>query len=100
MCKLLKIPLLCCSGCMKQNCKHRLPYFQAPCISWRKFSNVEELYPFECSNGNIYFFPKKHCAFCGNCTDIFFDYTNGPYMFSCDLGCESWETCGNFIEEG
>lgn len=36
---LLKMPLLCCSGCMKENCEFRLPYFQAPCISWREFSN-------------------------------------------------------------
>lgn len=37
--RFLKLPLLCCSGCMKENCDFRLPYFQAPCISWRKFSN-------------------------------------------------------------
>ena len=34
-----KLPLICCSGCMLKGCEHRLPYFQAPCISWRKFSD-------------------------------------------------------------
>ena len=24
------------------------------------------------------------CYFCKNCTDIWWDYSNGPYMFSCD----------------
>lgn len=54
---------------------------------------------FECDNGKQYRFPKKHCAFCDNCTDILFDYINGPYMFICDLGCEDWQTCGRFKEE-
>ena len=26
---------------------------------------------------------KNSCFFCEHCTDIFFDYTNGPYMFFC-----------------
>lgn len=37
--KFLKIPLLCCSGCMAENCEHRINNFQAPCISWRKYSD-------------------------------------------------------------
>jgi hypothetical protein len=27
---------------------------------------------------------ENSCFFCQHCTDIFFDYTNGPYMFICD----------------
>jgi hypothetical protein len=37
--RLLKLPLLCCSGCMAENCEHRINNFQAPCISWRKYSD-------------------------------------------------------------
>ena len=27
--------------------------------------------------------PINSCYFCQHCTDIWFDYTNGPYMFLC-----------------
>ena len=27
----------------------------------------------------------KSCFFCQHLTDIFYDYTNGPYGFGCDL---------------
>ncbi len=30
--------------------------------------------------------PERSCFFCQHCTDIFFDYTNGPYMFLCSEG--------------
>ena len=56
--------------------------------------------PFECENGHTYLFPSKHCVFCKYCKDLLYDYTNGPYMFLCDLGCEDGhETCGKFEEE-
>lgn len=29
--------------------------------------------------------PERSCFFRQHCTDIWFDYTNGPYMFWCDL---------------
>ena len=28
--------------------------------------------------------PEKSCVFCKNCTDVIWDYTNGPYMFFCE----------------
>lgn len=28
--------------------------------------------------------PDKSCVFCNNCTNVLFDYTNGPYMFFCE----------------
>lgn len=28
--------------------------------------------------------PEKSCVFCKNCTDVFWDYTNGPYAFICE----------------
>ena len=43
--------------------------------------------------------PAKCCCFCEHCNDIFWDFTNGPYMFLCDLekdydnekGCDFFE---------
>lgn len=30
---------------------------------------------------------KNSCLFCSHLTDIFYDYSNGPYMFYCDKDC-------------
>lgn len=27
--------------------------------------------------------PEKSCLFCEHCCDVFWDFTNGPYMFFC-----------------
>ena len=43
---------------------------------------------FKCANGFTYEIPDNFCVFCEHCTDIFYDYTNGPYMFICDIGKE------------
>ena len=37
-----------------------------------------------CQNGRTYCAKENSCIFCAHCTDIFWDYTNGPYMFICD----------------
>ena len=29
---------------------------------------------------------KKSCLFCSHCSDVVWDFTNGPYMITCDLG--------------
>jgi hypothetical protein len=29
--------------------------------------------------------PVNSCVFCDHCTDIYYDYSNGPYMFVCEL---------------
>jgi hypothetical protein len=41
--------------------------------------------------------PEKSCLFCRKCNDIIWDYTNGPYSFSCeeDVNCEK-----EFTEHG
>ena len=31
--------------------------------------------------------PRKCCLICKHCTDIFWDYTNGPYMTFCENPC-------------
>lgn len=41
---------------------------------------------FKCDDGYTYRFPDGHCSGCKNCTDVFWDYTNGPYMFICNIG--------------
>lgn len=31
----------------------------------------------------------KSCFFCEHCTDIIYDYSNGPYMFICNNNIDS-----------
>ena len=62
-------------------------------------------YIFECENGTVYGIPKntKCCLICKHCTSILYDYTNGPYMFSCGIGEKEEEcmNCNSFeLEEG
>lgn len=58
---------------------------------------------FKCDNGIVYNVPNKSCLKCSKCTDIFWDYTNGPYLAVCeehrdtDLGWDG--KCGYFIKE-
>lgn len=43
--------------------------------------------------------PDNCCLFCKHCTDVFWDYTNGPYMFFCELGHGNYMECGAFEED-
>ena len=47
--------------------------------------------------------PARSCLFCEHCTDVFWDYTNGPYMFLCDVNADVEAAfanrCGSFEEE-
>lgn len=47
--------------------------------------------------------PTDSCYFCEHLTDIWWDYTNGPYMFACDIVGDVGEglkgNCGQFKEE-
>ena len=68
-----------------------------------KYTGETKLY--ECDNGKVYRFPKTHCVFCKHCTDLFYDYTNGPYMFICDFDLEPNITettceCEKFEDDG
>lgn len=40
---------------------------------------------FELSNGKKYVARLNGCMFCGHCTDIFYDYSNGIYALVCEL---------------
>lgn len=46
----------------------------------------------------IFSLPDKCCAFCNHCTDFFYDYTHGPYLFICDKDNlpSAWDTCVDF----
>lgn len=40
---------------------------------------------FSCPEYTV-FAPEKCCLFCSYNSDVFYDYTNGPYMFLCNEG--------------
>lgn len=44
---------------------------------------------------------EKDCALCKHCYDVLWDYTNGPYMFICDVGetSEDKHYCDKFEEK-
>ena len=48
--------------------------------------------------------PSTSCLFCKSCTDVFWDFTNGPYMFLCDAEGDTNKgavgECELFSEEG
>lgn len=55
--------------------------------------------------GASWWCPPKACMFCDHCTDIFWDYTNGPYMIICDIDIDPTDggydgTCRSFVEDG
>lgn len=35
--------------------------------------------------------PVGSCLFCDHCRDVFWDYSNGPYLFLCDVGADTTE---------
>ena len=43
---------------------------------------------------------EETCFFCKHCTDIFYDYTNGPYWFQCSNCNEiiTYPSCDKFEE--
>lgn len=56
---------------------------------------------FKCDNGNVYICKDRTCLVCANCTDIFWDYTNGPYMVICKIRDDICAdgTCTDYMEE-
>lgn len=47
--------------------------------------------------------PDNCCLFCDQCSDIWWDYTHGPYMFFCDIGKDTSKgahgECEFFLKE-
>lgn len=61
--------------------------------------------PYECGEMTVWGMPPTHCVFCKHCTDVFWDYSSGPYMFGCgkDLRATVMETgwsCEGFEDNG
>ena len=54
---------------------------------------------FMCDNGMVYQFPDRHCSSCANCSDVFYDYTNGPYLFICNIGEQYESGCRLYKED-
>lgn len=54
---------------------------------------------YRCENGYYYKGPQRSCLFCKHCTDVFWDHTNGPYMFHCELGLEFSGDCNSFEDD-
>ena len=38
---------------------------------------------FKCDDGHTYICKDNSCLVCNKCSDIFWDYTSGPYMVIC-----------------
>ena len=55
---------------------------------------------FLCENGKIYGCRPDFCSVCKHCTDIFWDYFNGPYMFTCECGMEYEPGCKYYEDDG
>lgn len=56
---------------------------------------------FKCANGYTYVVKDRTCLVCKHCTDILYDYTNGPYMAFCELRdiLITDGTCEDYLEE-
>ena len=57
---------------------------------------------YECEEYKCHAHPRS-CLFCDHCTDVFFDYTAGPWGFVCDISGDTdagmFGKCENFMEE-
>lgn len=53
-------------------------------------SNVKKRI-FRCANGMEYVVNEKSCLFCAHCTDLFYDYSNGPYLMFCDMENDTYK---------
>ena len=67
-----------------------------------KSDNPEWTREYVCEKYKCYVHPRA-CLFCDHCTDIFFDYDNGPYMFICEGSHDTEKgmngNCEHFKEE-
>ena len=46
--------------------------------------SLEGRHKYVVESGFTIWAPEKSCLFCRKCDDIIWDYTNGPYCFSCE----------------
>ena len=63
---------------------------------------MAELRKYECEYYTV-MAPPTCCLFCDHCTDVFWDFSVGPYMFLCDLGMNTGKgargECAGFKED-
>lgn len=43
--------------------------------------------------------PARSCLFCEHCTDVFYDFMNGPYMFFCEVDSDTNEGAAGNCED-
>ena len=44
----------------------------------------------------VYKVPERSCGMCEHCTDVFWDFTHGPYMFYCEKQTDVYEAGGPY----
>ena len=54
---------------------------------------------FELEDGRKFGAHEKSCLFCRHNTDIFYDYTHGPYMFICEFGSDEEKFVVDYVEK-
>ena len=70
---------------------------------WRKGEGrgVSSLREYRCEYYTV-MAPPTCCLFCDHCTDVFWDFSNGPYMFLCNAGMDTDDgaagRCAGFSE--
>ena len=64
------------------------PYFRA---RRKDFTKIYECDEYKCDAH------PRGCLFCQHCTDVWWDYTNGPYMFMCELQTEEHDPTAHGI---
>ena len=63
-----------------------------------------KVWEFECQDGRKYYAKKGQCLSCANCTDVYWDFSNGPYMIICkenllpNKDCKKWKPETNLKE--
>ena len=64
-----------------------------------KVIDVKEPREFE-GDGYILIANSHSCPFCAYCTDIYYDYTNGPYWFYCGKHAIFCDTLEDVLRNG
>lgn len=50
--------------------------------------NKKKIVPWKCDNDHVYIAFENSCVFCEH-GDVFWDYTNGPYLIRCGIYCNT-----------
>lgn len=58
-----------------------------------------DYYVFECQDGHKYYAKEGQCLCCENCTDVYYDFTHGPFMIDCKRGLQPNGKCNMWIPD-